>query len=367
MAVQKNTGDLDFKDLEAFNKALLGKQLWRLLTKPNLLVSKVLKSKYFSQESILQCTLPKNASWIWQGLLGARGLLDEGLIRRIGNGRNTKIWDHKWLPETLTGKPSICRTSNCELKMVDKLICQQRWNRNVIFRNFNKEDAEKILCIPLSLSGRKDSFYWKPKVGGEYTVDSGYKILMEKGRSKRRYNQEGAGTSVSKGSQQMVQMWDTFWRLNIKHKIKHFIWKCIKRALPIREAMRKRTGVGDPICSTCGKAQETIEHMLLNCPHALEVWKSAPIQWDRANDQRGDFKRWWLRITEARTRQEGKDHIGLTANILWQVWKDRNKKEYENSVRLAPLRIVERAHKEWMEQGVEFKQGIERVQKKQSI
>ena len=169
--------------------------------------------------------------------MGARGLLDEGLIRRIGNGRSTRIWDHKWIPETLTGKLAMCRTSNCELEMVDELICQQRWNRNIIFSNFNKEDAEKILRIPLSLSGREDSFYWKSKAGGEYTVDSGYKMLIERGRSKRRCKLEGAGSSISEESQQMTQMWNTLWRLNVKHKIKHFSWKCIQGALPVREVV----------------------------------------------------------------------------------------------------------------------------------
>lgn len=39
----------------------------------------------------------------------------------------------------------------------------------------------------------------------------------------------------------------------------------------------------------------------------------------------------------------------LTANILWQVWKDRNKKEFENSSNSLPVRTIEKAHKEWLE------------------
>ena len=62
MTRKRNEGGLGFKDLKAFNKALLGKQIWRILTKPNLLVSKVLKAKYFLKESILHCIPPKNAS-----------------------------------------------------------------------------------------------------------------------------------------------------------------------------------------------------------------------------------------------------------------------------------------------------------------
>ncbi|XP_027097528.1 uncharacterized protein [Coffea arabica] len=53
MALHENARELGIKDLEAFNKALLGKQVWRLLTKLNLHVSKVLKVKYFPKESIL--------------------------------------------------------------------------------------------------------------------------------------------------------------------------------------------------------------------------------------------------------------------------------------------------------------------------
>lgn len=186
--------------------------------------------------------------------MGARSLLDEGLIRRIGNGRNTRIWEHKWILETITGKPTTCRSSNSELEMVDELICHNRWNRNIIFRTFNRNDAERILNIPLSLSGREDSYYWQPQAGGMYTVNSCYKFLMKKNRSARRCNSEGAGSSYAEGSQQVAQMWNTLWKLNIKHKIKFFIWKCIKGALPVREAVSRRTGVGDPMCTTCGEA-----------------------------------------------------------------------------------------------------------------
>ncbi|KAH0991187.1 hypothetical protein GBA52_002670 [Prunus armeniaca] len=43
----KCMGGLGLKNFEAFNKALVAKQAWRILEKPNSLVPKILKARYF--------------------------------------------------------------------------------------------------------------------------------------------------------------------------------------------------------------------------------------------------------------------------------------------------------------------------------
>ncbi|GER28512.1 endosomal targeting BRO1-like domain-containing protein [Striga asiatica] len=48
----KGEGGLGFKDLRTFTEALLMKQLWRVLIKPNLLMSRVIKGRYFSKERL---------------------------------------------------------------------------------------------------------------------------------------------------------------------------------------------------------------------------------------------------------------------------------------------------------------------------
>lgn len=71
----------------------------------------------------------------------------------------------------------------------------------MIFRLFNKTDAERILSIPISLTGREDSNYWKHSEGGEYTVRSGYKRLIEESSGINK-GKETAGTSFDAGSKQ---------------------------------------------------------------------------------------------------------------------------------------------------------------------
>ena len=165
---------MGFKDLEAFNKTLLGKQIWRLLSSPNPLVNKVLKDKYDSKVNIFRPMIPKNTSWIWKELMEARDLVKKGLRKRIGNGKSAKIWGDKWLLANHSGTPTTPRRQECRLQKVEDLINNQCWNRILIFRYFDKEDAERILSISLCLSGREDSHYWIHNPKGMYTVRSRY-------------------------------------------------------------------------------------------------------------------------------------------------------------------------------------------------
>lgn len=136
------------RTMEKNAKALLGKQIWRLITNPNNLVSKVLKAKYHHSESIFRCWIPKNASWIWKSVMGVRESVEEGISRWIGNRRSTRIWENRWIPANPHGKPVRRRPLNSNLTKVEELISDFRWNRPLIFKTICKSDAENKLKIP---------------------------------------------------------------------------------------------------------------------------------------------------------------------------------------------------------------------------
>lgn len=56
-------GGLGFRDLKSFNVALLGKQLWRIITCPDSLLGRLYKSRYFRSCSPLDATLGSRPSY----------------------------------------------------------------------------------------------------------------------------------------------------------------------------------------------------------------------------------------------------------------------------------------------------------------
>lgn len=92
MGSHKSCGGLGFKDLFVFNQTLLAKQAWRILSKPNLLVSTMLRCKYFSNGSVFDAKVGTRPSFLWYSLVSFVTLVKECLFWSIGNDCHTKIW-----------------------------------------------------------------------------------------------------------------------------------------------------------------------------------------------------------------------------------------------------------------------------------
>lgn len=98
MCSNKSVGGLGFRKLQYFNKALLGKQGWRLIVNMDSLASKVYKERYYPNGSFLQATVGNNPSYIWRSIMESQVLLKKGAVRRVGKGTTIDILNDHWLP-----------------------------------------------------------------------------------------------------------------------------------------------------------------------------------------------------------------------------------------------------------------------------
>nr|XP_027060725.1 uncharacterized protein LOC113687277 [Coffea arabica] len=271
-------------------------------------------------------------------------MLESGLRKQVGDGTTIAILKDGWL-KTSSGKISTPKPHNCPIDKVSELIHDHKWNSGIINSFFSPEETKIITTIPLSLFGGKDRDTWCSSANGEYTTKTGYVKAKEK--IERNNNRSLQQDSTSRNKQNS-RIWHQVWDLNTKHKIKHFLWKCLHDILPTHENIFRRIGKGEPWCRGCGESAETLEHLLFFCRTTEQIWKTFPIKWDGLEHLKGSFWLWWESLQQARERADGKAHIEMTANLLWHIWKARNNWNF-NLCNQEGYQISQYAMVDWLE------------------
>lgn len=81
LRLPKCKGGMGFRDMHAFNQALLAKQAWRLIETPD---------KYFPNGGLLDTVFSGHSSTIWKGILYGLDLVKRGYIWMIRDGASVK-------------------------------------------------------------------------------------------------------------------------------------------------------------------------------------------------------------------------------------------------------------------------------------
>ncbi|XP_021736558.1 uncharacterized protein LOC110703114 [Chenopodium quinoa] len=143
---------MGFRDLKCFNQALLAKQVWRLMSNPESLASKILKARYFKNTCVMEARRGYDPSYTWRSIWGAKGLLRDGLVWRVGNGANIRAWKDAWLVKD--GKPiSVQQPNGVEENMlVHELLSVNGsdWDVEKVRGLVDNSTAAKILATPIS-------------------------------------------------------------------------------------------------------------------------------------------------------------------------------------------------------------------------
>lgn len=154
IGLSKAKEGMKFRDLVAFNIALLAKQYWRLSKNTDGLTSRIMKAKYFLNCSILEAGLGSKPSFAWRSIHSAGDLMKDRLIWRIGDDSCVQIWGEKWVPLPQTFKIQSPPTILLADEHVHRLIDQATkwWNTLLLTYIFNKEEIHAITSLPISLT-----------------------------------------------------------------------------------------------------------------------------------------------------------------------------------------------------------------------
>lgn len=258
-------GGLGFRSLTSFNLAMLAKQGWRLLKEPQSLVAKIYKGKYYKHSGVPEATLGRSPSLIWKSIWSAMKVIREGAVWRVGNGKDIKIWAHRWLPT----KSTHCVQSPISILQAEAKVCDlidevnRCWKVDLVNVVFSKEEAEVVRSIPISQGGLTDKLVWGQTKDGKYSVRSAYHMVQQ------RMVQTGGESSSQKNKD---EVWTRIWELNVPTATKLFIWRAVSDLLPTRKNLWKKKIVEDPLCPICKLNEETVTHVMWSCSAAIDVW-----------------------------------------------------------------------------------------------
>lgn len=247
--------------------------------------------------------------------MGAKKVIQGGLRYQVGNGKSIRVWDSPWLNTTTRFKPETRRPIDCNIQWVSELMLSgsKVCNAELISRVFSRRDAEAILQIPISHLGQKDRLVWQFINNGIFSVNSAYQWLA---RQKRQAINEPESCS---GKQQQSKMWKRLWSMQIKRKIKHFLWRAYHRIIPTNEKLREKGLTVDEWCKVCGEDKETMERMFFHCRKAQLIWKLSQVNWEGLQQFIENFSDWWIKVYNIGLQEVNQHRLEITACILWGI------------------------------------------------
>ncbi|KAF3964505.1 hypothetical protein CMV_011216 [Castanea mollissima] len=96
--------------------------------------------------------------------------------------------------------------------------------------------------------------------------DSGYMYLMY----------QESDNSIRERPSDGRKIWKLIWSLSVAKKVKKFLWRSCKEALPVKHNLMKRKVLQADRCDHCNEESESVIHALWKCLALSPVWSSIP-------------------------------------------------------------------------------------------
>ncbi|KAK5839304.1 hypothetical protein PVK06_008080 [Gossypium arboreum] len=237
----------------------------------NCLLAKVLKAQYYPSSDLLSAKVGSYPSFTWRSIYGARELMAEGLVWRVGSGDRINIWNDPWLPGKESNRISVQKILP-NWSTVNQLIKSETntWDKELIHNLVDEAITKRILSIPIFGANVENMLVWKYEGLGEYTMKSGYQALSTELLQINTY--------TSSNCVDYRGFYKSLWSLNILGKIKIHIWRLINGLLPHFCNLARRSLSTDVVCPLCKVDLEDSGHLLWNCELLQSVWASLQIQ-----------------------------------------------------------------------------------------
>ncbi|GKV09634.1 hypothetical protein SLEP1_g21105 [Rubroshorea leprosula] len=183
-----------------------------------------------------------------------------------------------------------------------------KWKWRVLREKEELEDTIRLVSIN---RGTEDVWIWKWDNSGQYTVRSAYRQLLP-------------AQQVQSLQAPFIQVWNP----HVPLKVSALAWRALHDRLPTKSNLARRgviTDGGGIQCSNCSEKEETINHLMFECPLSWKVWTSCYSWWGISTainvDTTAHFKQ-HTGLIDSKNINQAWAVIWFAA--LWSIWLQRN-------------------------------------------
>uniref|UniRef100_A0A2N9FU80 Reverse transcriptase domain-containing protein n=1 Tax=Fagus sylvatica TaxID=28930 RepID=A0A2N9FU80_FAGSY len=237
----------------------------------------------------------------------------------VGDGSLIRFWDDVWCGEEplKLAYPELYRITYVkDGQVADYVHCRGHdvhWE--VTFtRSAQDWELESISSLELLYSvkiqsSEKDKMCWKPARSKGFQVKSFYTHLSSPGLG--------------------LFLWKGIWKAKVPPRVAFFAWTAALGKILTADNLRHR---GIPVvswCCMCKADGETVDHLLLHCPYAKELWDMVfglfGIQWVMPKRVIDLFPCWIGSVGRTSVIWKAIPHC-----IMWCLWRERNARTFED-------------------------------------
>ena len=103
-----------------------------------------------------------------------------------------------------------------------------QWDAGLLQGLFSSQEVELIMSIPLCRTYIEDKLIWLYTSSGNYTVKSGYNFLTA----------AKTDQTTTANPRQDGGIWKLVWSFSVPNKVKNFLWRVCKEALPMKRNLK---------------------------------------------------------------------------------------------------------------------------------
>ncbi|KAL8458477.1 hypothetical protein ACS0TY_036118 [Phlomoides rotata] len=341
---KKECGGLGVKDLKLFNKTLLSKWVWRLVSEGrseglwrSILISKYGVDWIASREGWVRNSgkIKKKASWWLRDILNSlEGDFGrhywEGMRLVLGRGDKIRFWEDPWCNgnSLKSDFPRLFNVSNNKGEMVCSMGYWNRmgeWEWKFDWRRplFVWESA--LVVNLLNVIGRhKPNLYsidrWTWILNSDWSFTS--RSLYDKVQSMDAGNDEANSVMSSEARLR----WGRIWKTKATGKSKIFAWRVLQNRIATKANLARRNiDLGSFKCPRCDEVDEDSNHLFSSCKFAKDLWSMLYAWFDTYS------------VSCANTLNHFSNHQSLRPSCVdrrlwdelwisavWGLWKSRN-------------------------------------------